>query len=220
MKNDALERRFLLRNPDGLTDAELLELLLRFSSHRSKELANALLDRFGCTAAILEASADDLAMALDLTSDDILLLRLVPELHRRYFLSRKQTETRLHSSTDIGNYLQPYFHGARDELVYLLCLDAAGKVLRCTQISHGSVNSATVPMRRLVAEALHANASAVVLAHNHPAGIATPSKEDVELTLRLQDALAVMEIQLCDHILVADDDFVSLRDSGYLRRRF
>lgn len=220
MNNDALERRFLLRDPDGLTDAELLELLLRFSSSRAKELAHTLLDRFGCTAAILEATAQDLAVAADLGADDILLLRLVPELHRRYFLSRKHPEVRLRSSIDIGNYLQPFFHGARDEMVYLLCLDAAGKVLRCSKISHGSVDYADVPMRRLVEEALHANASAVVLAHNHPAGIATPSKEDVELTLRLREALEVMGIQLCDHILVADDDFVSLRDSGYLRRRF
>ncbi|MBQ7871181.1 MAG: DNA repair protein RadC [Oscillospiraceae bacterium] len=220
MNNDALERRFLLRNPDGLTDAELLELLLRFSSPDAKALAHRLLDRFGCTAAILEATAEELAVAAGAEADDILLLRLVPELHRRYFLSRKQTETRLRSSMDIGNYLLPFFHGARDELVYLLCLDAAGKVLRCVQIGHGSVNSAAVPIRRLVEEALHTNASAVVLAHNHPAGIATPSKEDVELTLRLREALEVIDIQLCDHILVADDDFVSLRDSGYLRRRF
>lgn len=217
MNNDALERRFLLRNPDGLTDAELLELLLRFSSSDAKSLAHRLLNSFGSTAAVLEATADELRIAAGAGADDVLLLRLVPELHRRYFLSRKQAETRLLTSTDLGNYMLPYFHGARDELVYLLCLDGAGKVLRCSQISHGSVNSAAVPMRRLAEEALHANATSVVLAHNHPAGIATPSKEDVELTLRLRDALRIMDIDLIDHILVADDDFVSLRDSGYLR---
>ena len=75
-----------------------------------------------------------------------------------------------------------------------------------------------MPIRKLVQEALTANAAAVVLAHNHPAGIALPSKEDVEITLRLREALEVMDVVLLDHIVVADDDFVSMRDSGYLRR--
>ena len=100
---------------------------------------------------------------------------------------------------------------------YLLALDAAGRLLTCTCLSEGSVNSANVPMRKLMRAALSANASGVVLAHNHPAGIALPSHEDVELTRRLQQALDVVDILLLDHLVIADDDFVSLRDSGYLR---
>ena len=99
----------------------------------------------------------------------------------------------------------------------LLALDAAGRLLTCTCLSEGSVNSANVPMRKLMRAALSANASGVVLAHNHPAGIALPSHEDVELTRRLQQALDVVDILLLDHLVIADDDFVSLRDSGYLR---
>ena len=93
----------------------------------------------------------------------------------------------------------------------------AARLLTCTCLSEGSVNSANVPMRKLMRAALSANASGVVLAHNHPAGIALPSHEDVELTRRLQQALDVVDILLLDHLVIADDDFVSLRDSGYLR---
>lgn len=218
MERDRLTKRFLLRSPDALTDAELLELLLRFTGDGAGERAEAVLARFPNIAAVMEADTEALSTVSGLSENDVLLLRLVPELHRRYFLSRTQTDERLTGSAAFGRYLLPYFYGARDEMVYLLSLDAAGKVLNCRLLGHGSVNSANVPARRLVQEALGANATAVVLAHNHPSGIALPSKEDVELTLRLRDALDVMDILLLDHIVVADDDFVSMRDSGYLFR--
>lgn len=218
MGKTQIKRKNLPRTPDALTDAELLALLLQFTREDAKELAERILAQFPSIADVLEAEKQDLAQVEGMDEDTMLLLRLVPELHRRYFLSRSRAETRLTDSHDYGSYLLPYFYGARDETVYLLLLDGAGRVINCRMLDKGSVSSANVPIRKLVQEALTANAAAVVLAHNHPAGIALPSKEDVEITLRLRDALEVMDIVLLDHIVVADDDFVSMRDSGYLRR--
>ena len=218
MKNDPLSYKFMHRSPDGLKDEELLELLLRYSRDDAGEMARKILERFPNIAVIMEADAEDLSTVEGMDEDTVLLLRLIPELHRRYFLSRSRAQKRLADSRDYGNYLQPYFYGARDEMVYLLLLDAAGQVLNCRLLAKGSVNATGVPIRRLVQEALTANATGIVLAHNHPCGIALPSKEDVELTLRLREALEIMDLTLLDHIIVADDDFVSLRDSGYLHR--
>ena len=218
MKNDPLSYNFMHRSPDGLKDEELLELLLRYSRDDAGEMARKILERFPNIAVIMEADAEDLATVEGMDENTVLLLRLIPELHRRYFLSRSRAQKRLADSRDYGNYLQPYFYGARDEMVYLLLLDAAGQVLNCRLLAKGSVNATGVPIRRLVQEALTANATGIVLAHNHPCGIALPSKEDVELTLRLREALEIMDLTLLDHIIVADDDFVSLRDSGYLHR--
>ena len=212
------KRKNLPRTPDSISDAELLALLLQFTRDDAKELSERILEQFPSIADVLEAGKDDLAAVEGMDDDTVLLLRLVPELHRRYFLSRSRRETRLTDSHDYGSYLLPYFYGARDEMVYLLLLVGAGRVINCRMLGKGSVSSANVPIRKLVQEALTANAAAVVLAHNHPAGLALPSKEDVEITLRLREALEVMDIVLLDHIVVADDDFVSLRDSGYLRR--
>lgn len=212
------KRNNLPRTPDALTDAELLALLLQFTREDAKEFSEKILAQFPSIADVMEADKQDLAAVEGMDEETSLLLRLVPELHRRYFLSRSRAETRLTDSHDYGSYLLPYFYGVRDETVYLLLLDGAGRVINCRLLEKGSVSSANVPIRRLVQEALTANAAAVVLAHNHPAGIALPSKEDVEITLRLREALEVMDIVLLDHIVVADDDFVSLRDSGYLRR--
>ena len=220
MKTDGLTRRFLRGVPDAMTDAELLELLLRFSTDDAKELAERILTQCPNIAAVIEADADTLRSIEGIDEESVLLLRLVPELHRRYFLSRSRDEKRLTTSADFGRFLLPYFYGARDEMVYLLLLDAAGKVLNCKLIGHGSVNSANVPMRRVVQEALTSNASGVVLAHNHPSGVALPSKEDADLTARLRDTLDALQILLLDHIVVADDDFVSMRESGYFHRMY
>ena len=219
---DRLARHLLQRNPDTLKDAELLELLLRFAvgETNAAALAQRLLERWPCLASVLEADAQELSAVEGMTDECAVLLRLVPELQRRYLIARSAPETRLVDSVAFGGYLLPYFYGAKDEMVYLLSLDATGKPLSCQLIGHGSVNSANVPVRRLVQEALTANATAVVLAHNHPSGIAIPSREDIDLTLRLRDALDVMDILLLDHLVIADDDFVSMSDSGYLRRAY
>ena len=219
---DRLARHLLQRNPDTLKDAELLELLLRFvvGETNAAALAQRLLERWPCLASVLEADAQEPSAVEGMTDECAVLLRLVPELQRRYLIARSAPETRLVDSVAFGGYLLPYFYGAKDEMVYLLSLDATGKPLSCRLIGHGSVNSANVPVRRLVQEALTANATAVVLAHNHPSGIAIPSREDIDLTLRLRDALDVMDILLLDHLVIADDDFVSMSDSGYLRRAY
>ena len=108
----------------------------------------------------------------------------------------------------------PYFHGRRNEMVFLLCLDAKCKVLCCREIGEGSVNSASIPIRRVVEHALAANASSVILAHNHPSGIAVPSDEDKLTTYRVAAALKMVEIELVDHLVIAEDDYVSMRHSG------
>ena len=116
-----------------------------------------------------------------------------------------------------GDYLLPYFVGRRDETVFMLCLDAKCKVLCCKEVGRGSVNSAGVPVRRVVETALGVNATTVILAHNHPSGLAIPSSEDIITTRRIAIALDAVGIVLADHIVVADDDFVSMVDSAYYR---
>ncbi len=217
---DRLARHLLHGNPDTMKDAELLELLLRFAVPDPNALARRLLEHYPGLATVLEAEPEALSAVEGMTQECIVLLRLVPELQRRYLIARSAPETRLVDSASFGSYLLPYFYGTKDEIVYLLTLDAAGKVLSCRLIGRGSVNSANVPMRRLVQEVLNTNASAIVLAHNHPSGIALPSQEDIDLTLRLREALDVMDILLLDHLVIADDDYVSMNDSGYLRRSF
>ena len=101
--------------------------------------------------------------------------------------------------------------------MYLLCLDAKCKVLDCRLLSVGGVNTAAVSVRKIVEAALSCNATSVVLAHNHTSGIALPSAEDEVTTRRIAAALDAVGILLADHIIVADDDYVSMADSGFFR---
>ena len=218
MKNaDPLRKITRNKNPDALTDVELLEILLRLTAKDSCGLAQRIMEIYPSVPALIEADISDLFKIPGMDEESLLLLRLLPEMQRRYFLSRNEKAKRLLSGADYGHYLLPYYFGARDEIVYLLLLDATGNVLNCRFMGQGTVCSANVPMRRLVQEALTANASGIVLAHNHPSGMAVPSKEDVELTLRIRDSLSILDLQLLDHIIIADDDFISLRESGYLQ---
>lgn len=101
-------------------------------------------------------------------------------------------------------------------MVYLLCLDRKGKLLSCKRMGEGGIASAGLDIRKLLETALLTSASAVILSHNHPSGVALPSADDFTATERAKTALESIGVQLADHIVVADGDFVSMADSGYL----
>ena len=102
-------------------------------------------------------------------------------------------------------------------MLYQVCLDAKGKLLTCRCISKGSVAASPVSVRQVVENALYAGASSIILAHNHPSGVALPSRADVQATVQVRDALKRLDIRLIDHIIVADGDYVSMASSGLLR---
>ena len=210
-----LRSRFLTHGLDVLQDHEVLELLLFYAQPRKDTNATArlLLDHFGSIAAVLEAPLAELKAVAGIGEHAAVLLHLITPLSRRYLLSRSEKGICLTTSKDCGEYLMPYFFGATEELVYLLCLDAKCKVLACRLLQSGSVNSAAVPIRKAAEVAMACNASAVILAHNHTSGLALPSRADIEVTELLRNTLEPLEIQLVDHIIVADGEFVSMMDT-------
>lgn len=214
-----MKDRFLSEGLDNFNDIQVLELLLFYAVPRqdTNPIAHALLERFGTLAQVLEAPVSELEKVKGVGHNAAMLLSLAPQLGRRYQISKMMHTSILTSVEACGKYLIPYFFGRRNETVFILCLDAKCKVLGCVEVGEGSVNSAGVPIRRIVETALAYNATTVILAHNHPSGLALPSGEDVQTTHRVAAALNAVEISLADHIVVADDDFVSIVQSGYYR---
>ena len=204
---------------DNFSEVQVLELLLFYCIPRqdTNPIAHRLLDRFGRLSQVLEAPAGELAKVEGMGSHSAAFLRLVTDVGRYYMVNRTMDQKILPTLDACGSFLIPYFYGRRNETVFLLCLDAKCKLLLCKEIGEGSVNSAGVPVRRIVETALSANATTVVLAHNHPSGLALPSTEDVQTTHRLAAALDTVDIVLADHIIVADEDYVSLAQSGCYR---
>ncbi|MGN0976813.1 MAG: RadC family protein [Faecousia sp.] len=214
---DRLKQRFLEEGLDNFTDIQALELLLFYAIPRrdTNPIAHALLDRFGSLSQVLDANVEELKKVHGVSDHAAVLLSLVPQLARYYQVDSAQRVECLTTLEDCGKYLLPYFFGRSSETVFLLCLDAKCKVLCCKEVGMGSVNAASVSVRNIVETALTANATAVVLAHNHPSGMALPSNEDVLTTRRVALALSAVEIRLVDHIVVADGDYVSMVQSGY-----
>ncbi len=214
-----LKDRFLEEGLDNFTQVQVLELLLFYCIPRqdTNPIAHALMDHFETLAQVLEAPVEELEKVPGMGRSSAAFLHLMAHTSRYYQVNRTMQSKILTTIEQCGAYLCPFFVGRPNETVFLLCLDSKCKVLCCKQIGEGSVNSAAVPIRRIVQTALAANASSVVLAHNHPSGLALPSKEDVATTQRLGTALDAVEITLIDHIIVADDDFVSLAQSGFYR---
>ena len=214
---DRMRERFFHEGMDHFSEYEVLELLLYYAIPRkdTNPIAHGLIDHFGSLAQVLDASVEELEQVSGISRNAAVLIKLVTEMGRMYMVKRAEENKVLRTIKECGDYLKPYFFGRVNETVYLLCLDARCKVISCRKVGEGSVNSANVPIRRIVEMALGANATSVVLAHNHPSGIAVPSPEDITTTQRVAAALRTVDVILVDHIVVANDDYVSMVHSGH-----
>ncbi len=211
-----LKERFLQEGLDHFSQVNALELLLFYCVPRkdTNPLAHRLLEHFGKLHNVLEASYEELLKVEGVNKNIATYLTMVHAAGRYYIKNRSLENVILTTIDQCGDYLLPHFHGLQNETVFLLCLDAKCKVLACKKVGEGSVNSASISIRKIVEVALGSNAVSVVLAHNHPSGLAIPSVEDIQTTRRLGRALNAVEILLADHIVVAEDEFVSIVQSG------
>ena len=209
---------YLQTGLDGFSDVVVLELLLTFAIPRrdTNAIAHGLLQRFGSLYAVFEAPTESLMQVPGVTQRAAVLLHMQPQLWRCYAASRQAGTRIFPTREDCANYILSQFRGAREEQVHMMSLDAKCKLLDYRKVSEGSVNSTVLPIRKVVEAALAVNATSVLIAHNHTSGIALPSKEDLQATALLQTALKCVDVYLIDHIIVADEDYVSLKDSGYL----
>lgn len=216
---ERLRERFRREGLDNFNELHVLELLLFYCIPRmdTNPLAHRLLDHFGSLTGILDASPQELEKVTGVSRNTSTFLSLITQVGRYYQVKRSEPGVILKTIEQCGNYLVPYFYGRENETVFMLCLDAKCKVLCCKKVGEGSVNSANIPIRRMVELALGANATTVVLAHNHPSGLALPSADDVQTTHRVAAALETVEITLADHIVVSRDDFVSIVQSQYYK---
>ena len=212
-----LKERFRTGGLDNFTDVQVLELALYYCIPRrdTNPIAHALIERFGSLSQVLEASVEELQKVPGIGEGTAVYLSLLTQIGRFYLVDRSQREEILPTLDKCGEYLVPRFFGRSTETVFLLCLDAKCKVLCCREVGQGSVNSAGISVRKIVETALGVNATTVVLAHNHPSGLALPSAEDIITTRRVAAALAAVEVHLADHVVVADGDYVSMVQSGY-----
>ena len=211
-----LRGRFIEYGMESFTDIEALELLLFYAVPRrdTNALAHTLLEHFGSYRGVMEADLDALEKVPGIGQGAAVLIKLVAAHGTRYQTALRSAIKRIDSVEDAGAYLCPFFAYAKRELVYLMCLDARQTVIRCHLLAEGASGQVNMAARDVAELALFDKAVSVILAHNHPSGVALPSNSDIATTRQIREVLSVVGVELRDHLIFADGDFVSLRDSN------
>ena len=217
---DARPREKLLeRGPAALSDTELLALLLRTGTQRQGvfQLAGSLLERFDGLAGLLHASAEELQAVHGLGGDaKRAQLLAVLELARRALAEQLKAREVFESPHAVKNYLQLHLARRPHEVFAALFLDAQNRLIALEELFRGTLTQTSVYPREVVLKALHHHAAAVVLTHNHPSGTVQPSRADEALTQTLRAALALVDVRVLDHVIVAPGNALSMAEKGLL----
>ena len=216
-----LKARFMKTGLDDFEPHNVLELLLFYGIPRkdTNPTAHKLINRFGSLSAVFDARPEELMKVDGITENTAVLISMIPQLARKYLEDKSDAVNAISGFDDIGTYLMPKFVGRTVETIMLAALDNKNKIISCSIIAEGENDHASLSKRKVMEEAIRVGATRVVLAHNHPRGFAMPSKEDIHLTEEVYALLRTVEIELVDHIIFAEDDFVSLAASGIDFRR-
>lgn len=210
--------KLLCKGPAALSDAELLAIFLRtgVAGKSAVDLARELLQRFGGLRPLLEAGAATFSESKGLGAAKYAQLQAVLEMARRHLAAQLAQRSALRHPDAVRDYLQSRLRHLPHESFACLYLDAQHQVLGFEELFRGTLNGASVYPREVVKSALKHNAAALILAHNHPSGVAEPSSADRALTRQLKDALALVEIRVLDHFVVGEGAPVSFAERGWL----
>lgn len=213
-----MRERFRADGLEGFAPHEVLELLLFYGRARGdvNPLAHTLLDTFGSLKGVLEARPEQLMTVPGIGEETATLISLMLPMFRRYSACVCQERHQISNRGEAQEYCRALLAGWRTEHFYVLCLDAANRLLGQRLIAEGSLTEVAAYPRLVIETALNYNAHSVLLCHNHPAGSTHPSADDVFTTRRLQQLLAGLNITLLDHLIVAGDQTYSMTQHGDL----
>ena len=208
--------KLLERGAQSLSEAELLAIFLRtgVAGKSAVDLARELLAEFGGLRALLSADLDRFCRSKGLGSAKYAQLQAVLETGRRHLFETLERGNPLSSPADTRRFLAAHLRDRHSEAFCALFLDNRHRVLAFEELFQGTIDGASVHPREVVRRCLEHNAAAVIFAHNHPSGVAEPSRADEQITRRLRDALALVDIRVLDHMVVGDGETTSLAERG------
>ena len=204
--NERPREKLLHKGAGTLSDAELLAIFLRTGLRgcSAVDLARQLLSSFGSLRALLTATREDFCSHKGLGDAKYAQLQAVLEMANRHLSESIQKNDCLTSPADTLTYLKSRLRDQPHEIFACLMLDNRNRVIAFRELSRGTIDGASVYPREVVKQALSDNAACVILAHNHPSGVSEPSQADIQITKRLQDALALVDIRVLDHVIVGE----------------
>jgi len=210
--------KLLQRGAAALSDAELLAIFLRIGAPgiSAVDLARDLLKQHGGLRTLLGLDQAEFCATRGLGPAKYVQLQAVLELARRYLEETLQRGDAIQSVADTHRYLMAKMRHHPHEVFAALFLDNKHRVIQYEELFFGTIDSSSVHPRQVVKRALYHNAAAIIVAHNHPSGVAEPSRADELITLRLKEALALLDVRLLDHVVVGDGEVVSLAERGVI----
>jgi DNA repair protein RadC len=210
--------KLLARGAAALSDAELLAIFLRtgMKGRSAVDLARELLNRYGSLTRLFAAGLEDFCTTKGMGPAKFVQLQAVLEMSRRALQEELQRGAVFDSPHVVRDYLQLLLAGRQQEVFLVLFLDTQHRVIAYEELFHGSLSQTSVYPREVVKRALAHNAAAVILAHNHPSGVAEPSGADQLLTCALKQALALVDVAVLDHFVVAAGQTLSFAERGLL----
>jgi len=216
--DDRPREKLLLKGPFALSDAELLAIFLRtgIAGKSAVDLARELLTKFGSLHHLFAAGEKEFCAVPGLGPAKFAQLKAVLEMARRGLEEQLVTGNALSSPKAVRDFLRLLLHGRQEEVFVAIFADAQNRVIATEELFRGTLTQTSVYPREIVKRALHFNAAAVIFAHNHPSGIAEPSRADESLTEALKRALLLVDVKVLDHFIVAGSSAMSFAERGLL----
>ena len=210
--------KLISHGPEALTDAELLAIFLRTGTQGMNvlELSDFLLKEFGSLRCLFNANQAHFCRYKGLGVAKYVQLQAVLELTQRYLSEALRRGGALTSPEQTKQYLSGVLRDKQREEFYVLFLDNQHRVIIGESLFQGTIDAASVYPREVVKRSLEHNAAAIIIAHNHPSGVAEPSQSDRRITRRIRDALALVDIRILDHFVVGDGEIVSFAERGWI----
>lgn len=209
--------KLLEQGAASLSDAELLAIFLRTGvrGYSAVDLARHLLGRFGGLRGLLQADAKRFNQEFGLGPAKFAQLQAVMEMSRRHLADRLRRDSALQSPQAVKDYLKAQLRHEPHEVFACLFLDTKHRLLGFEALFRGTIDGASVYPRQVIKRALAHNAAALILCHNHPSGVSEPSQADVLLTLRLKEALDLVDVRLLDHFIIGEGEPLSMVEKGW-----
>lgn len=216
--DDRPREKLLQKGPAALSDAELLAIFLRtgMTGKSAVDLARELLAKFGSLASLFAASEKEFCEVAGLGPAKYVQLKAVLEMAGRGLREQLQGGDALSSPKTVRDYLRLILHGRQEEVFVAIFVDAQNRVIATEELFRGTLSQTSVFPREVVKRTLHHNAAAIIFAHNHPSGLAEPSRADEVLTQGLKQALALIDVKVLDHFIIAGAGAMSFAERGLL----
>lgn len=210
--------KLLMNGPETLSNPELLAIILRSGTRGENiiSLSTRILSEFNGLGGLLEAELDEITRIKGIKNIKASQIMALGELVRRINKLKFTTGRQITSPKDIAEVIMKDMVLLKQEVLKLIMLDTKNNILGVKDVFKGSLNTSIVHPREIFKEALKKSSSSIIICHNHPSGDPTPSKEDINITIRLKECGKIMGIDLLDHLIIGKNKYISLKEKGII----